>query len=931
MTAKKNHSCLSIKAARFCSGLICLLVIVSAGTNITFAQQATLTDDASTESSKPSKNFGNEESVKVSPNEKGFVKFKLTPILPTGTTGNRVGKATFKIFVNEVITAGSFEAYRVAGSWTESVITDGTAPLLGNLEGSIVVSPENRGQWITVDVTQLVKDWLDAVLPNNGIALVAQPGGAQISFDSKESDATSHEARLEIILNHATTADTATNFSGSLSGDVTGTQNATVVSSVGGQTAALVASGSAAANAATEANTPNTIVKRDAAGSFSAETVNVNTQYSIGAKRVLSISGANNLFAGAGAGGNNTIGNDNTFVGAFAGNNNTSGNNNVLVGTGTGFFSTTAINNSFFGVGAGTNNTTGSDNSFFGRGAGVNNTLGARNVFIGNSAGLSNTFENLNSFIGFSANGLIGISNATAIGANAAVTRSNSLVLGSISGVNGAIQTTSVGIGTTAPTQRLDVVGNVRVSGEGNGVIFPDLTKMTSAGASLGANSFNGNQSITGNLSVTGLATLGNVVINSSLTVDTNTLRVSSLTNRVGIGTTNPAAKLDVVGTVNSSTQYNIGNTRVLSVEGTNNIFVGASAGTANGTGTGNSFLGKLAGNSNTTGFSNAFVGYQAGRLNTTGDLNTFLGAGAGEGNTTAGNNTFVGFNAGSDNDGTGNSFLGARAGEINSTGNGNSFFGRNAGQFNRAGFNNSFFGDGAGRNTDSGSNNTFIGDSAGDNNIHGSDNTVIGAGANVGGSGLSHATAIGAGVVVSHSNTVVIGRGNDRIEIPGVLEPLRLGLLRIGDGLQLCQSNGSSGTFVNELVVCGLIDERSSLRYKTAVRPFTGGLDMVRRLRPITFTWRDRPKRDLGLAAEDVAKVEPLLVKYNAKGEVEGVKYAQLSAVLIDAVQQQQVQLVEQRRLIEQQQIQIEQQRSQTRRLLRLVCSTHKLSKLCR
>ena len=68
-------------------------------------------------------------------------------------------------------------------------------------------------------------------------------------------------------------ATSATNFSGNLNGDVTGTQSATVVSNVGGQSAANVASGASAANAATSANTPNTIVKRDASGNFSAGTI----------------------------------------------------------------------------------------------------------------------------------------------------------------------------------------------------------------------------------------------------------------------------------------------------------------------------------------------------------------------------------------------------------------------------------------------------------------------------------------------------------------------------------------------------------------------------------------------------------------------------------------------------------------------------------
>lgn len=68
-------------------------------------------------------------------------------------------------------------------------------------------------------------------------------------------------------------AASATNFTGSLSGDVTGTQSATVVSTVSGVTAANVAAGANLANAATDANTASTIVKRDASGNFSAGTI----------------------------------------------------------------------------------------------------------------------------------------------------------------------------------------------------------------------------------------------------------------------------------------------------------------------------------------------------------------------------------------------------------------------------------------------------------------------------------------------------------------------------------------------------------------------------------------------------------------------------------------------------------------------------------
>jgi hypothetical protein len=69
------------------------------------------------------------------------------------------------------------------------------------------------------------------------------------------------------------TASSAASFTGALAGDVTGTQQATVVAAVGGVSAANLASAAAAATAATAANTPGAIVKRDSSGNFNAGTV----------------------------------------------------------------------------------------------------------------------------------------------------------------------------------------------------------------------------------------------------------------------------------------------------------------------------------------------------------------------------------------------------------------------------------------------------------------------------------------------------------------------------------------------------------------------------------------------------------------------------------------------------------------------------------
>ena len=58
-----------------------------------------------------------------------------------------------------------------------------------------------------------------------------------------------------------------------------------------------------------------------------------------------------------------------------------------------------------------------------------------------------------------------------------------------------------------------------------------------------------------------------------------------------------------------------------------------------------------------------------------------------------------------------------------------------------------------------------------------------------------------------------------------------------------------------------------SSLRDKTDVRPFAGGMDIVNRLRPISFNWKEDGTPDIGLGAEDVEQIEPLLTFRNDKG----------------------------------------------------------------
>ena len=175
-----------------------------------------------------------------------------------------------------------------------------------------------------------------------------------------------------------------------------------------------------------------------------------------------------------------TEGTYNTFYGTGAGTStsNTGTDYDTFIGSAAGNKNTTGHENSFLGYQAGYSNNTGYNNTFIGSVTGFYNSTGDNNNFIGFSAGLSNTTESYNTLIGYYTN-IDGtspgtVNNATAIGSNAKVSQANSLVLGSIAGVNGATSSVNVGIGTSAPARQLHIAGS-------NAVFRMDRTADTAA------------------------------------------------------------------------------------------------------------------------------------------------------------------------------------------------------------------------------------------------------------------------------------------------------------------------------------------------------------------------------------------------------------------------------------------------------------------
>ena len=439
----------------------------------------------------------------------------------------------------------------------------------------------------------------------------------------------------------------------------------------------------------------------------------------------------------------------------------------------------------------------------------------------------------------------------------------------------------------------------------------------------------------TSNFNISGNGTAGGTltgnIVSATTQYNIGISRVLSSPGSFNFFAGNGAGQLNSTGTSNSFFGVNAG---IFNTTGGSNAFFGFEAGRNNNAGANNSYFGKDAGRSSTTGNDNAFFGNDAGQSNTTGGSNSFFGKGAGADNTTATGNSFFGALAGNSNtdgannsffgfesgrlseDAFNNSFFGYEAGESNviglnnsffgftagklETGSRNSYFGSGAGQVSTGGFHNSFYGGQAGGANTTGDDNAFFGLDSGLTNTTGSFNSAFGTNADVGSGNLTNATAIGARALVLANNAIVLGQINgvngatantnvgigttaplDRLHVNGLLRVITLGA---AGSTSLCH-NASS-----QISTCS-----SSLRYKTDISPFSSGLNLVNRLLPITFNWKDGGRRDLGLGAEDVAKVEPLLVTYNEKGEVEGVKYDRVAVVLLNAVNEQQAQIEKQ------------------------------------
>lgn len=81
---------------------------------------------------------------------------------------------------------------------------------------------------------------------------------------------------------------------------------------------------------------------------------------------------------------------------------------------------------------------------------------------------------------------------------------------------------------------------------------------------------------------------------------------------------------------------------------------------------------------------------------------------------------------------------------------------------------------------------------------------------------------------------------------------------------------------------------ETSTKILKENIQPYSTDINKFKKLKPVSFNWKDTKKEDIGLIAEDLNKVFPEFVSKD-NGKPVGIHYGKLAAIFINVIKEQQ------------------------------------------
>jgi hypothetical protein len=392
-----------------------------------------------------------------------------------------------------------------------------------------------------------------------------------------------------------------------------------------------------------------------------------------------------------------------------------------------------------------------------------------------------------------------------------------------------------------------------------------------------------------------------------------------ALSRTFAVTTTSSKGQINVLDVNTTSTAMRETSGTEYSNFSPDNIFLGAEAGKSITDGKYNQFFGNYSGYSTKgdydfqdpeKGSYNLFLGHESGYLNVSGKRNILLGYQSGYSMQSASNNVLIGDKSGYYSTASSNTFVGNNSGMNNTTGFFNTFLGDNSGYQNGAGHSNTYLGNysatiniGGDLNTavgkgsgsrENGSRNTFVGVEAGSNYYAtSSDNVYLGYASGYGNYGEAN-VFIGAGSGSHHDNAYNSNRlfiANSDTNTPLIFGHFPNQQIALNaDSVKVRALVSGSGNAVYRNATTGLLVASSSdIRLKENVSPLKGSLEKVSNLQGVNFSWKsdDKHQNKIGFIAQEVEKIIPEVVFTNEADGFKGINYAEITAVLVEAVKE--------------------------------------------
>lgn len=93
---------------------------------------------------------------------------------------------------------------------------------------------------------------------------------------------------------------------------------------------------------------------------------------------------------------------------------------------------------------------------------------------------------------------------------------------------------------------------------------------------------------------------------------------------------------------------------------------------------------------------------------------------------------------------------------------------------------------------------------------------------------------------------------------------------------------SANTGTFTATSIV-----ETSALKYKENISPIQNSLESIKKIKGVKFNLIGNQKTQIGFIADDIESILPEVVTKNKDGEIEGLEYSRLTALLVEAVKE--------------------------------------------